>query len=261
MPFKLILWTRYCFSVWAFWSSLETEVFGKALSHGNVHPRQTGPTVSFQPQRFIRSLHDSRTREGPLSLHGSSRNICRLASEELRTILGILEKGVRSLKLLDANSLLKHGRKNVLFVLHRLLDHGSVREVVLRRSPHPCFLSWITSRCRGELSASPAGTSSAEGPADAHLFDFECSADEGEPTAKRARRGLNLELEILCSTFLSSGGVAGHCPQGWINSLDIEVSSCQIFTTLSRVLPSWSRLHTLHLQSDCKYITSVPVSV
>lgn len=195
-----------------------------------------------------------------LSLHGSSRNICRLASEELRTILTTLEKGVRSLKLLDANSLLKHGRKNVLFVLHRLLDHGSVREVVLWRSPHPSFLSWITSRCKGPqgpLSVSLPGTSNVQ----LSDFDIGYSAVEGEPAAKRSRRSLTLELEdkpeLMCRTFLSSGSTAGHCPEGQINSLDFEVSSCQILTTVSHVLPSWTRLNALHLHTDCKYTSSV----
>ncbi|XP_056606940.1 leucine-rich repeat-containing protein 41 [Triplophysa dalaica] len=188
-----------------------------------------------------------------LSLHGSSRNICRLASEELRTILTTLEKGVRSLKLLDANSLLKHGRKNVLFVLHRLLDHGSVREVVLWRSPHPSFLSWITSRCKGpqgQLSVSLPGTSNVQ----LSDLDIGYSAVEGEPAAKRSRRSLTLELEdkpeLMCRTFLSSYSTAGHCPEGQINSLDFEVSSCQILTTVSHVLPSWTRLNALHLHTD-----------
>lgn len=226
------------------------------------HVRQGRLYLSNLSDAFVLSMTARHVKV--LSLHGSSRNICRLASEELRTTLTTLEKGVRCLKLLDANSLLKHGRKNVLFVLHRLLDHGSVREVVLRKSPNLSFLSWIMSRCRGppgQLSATLAGTSNPEDPADAQIsdFDLEYSTDEGEPTAKRSRRSLTLELkhnaDVLCSTFLSSDSTAGHCPEGQINSLDFEVSSCQILTTVSRVLPSWTRLHTLHLHNDCKYTT------
>nr|XP_055070027.1 leucine-rich repeat-containing protein 41 [Misgurnus anguillicaudatus] len=186
-----------------------------------------------------------------LSLHGSSRSICRLASGELRSILTALEKGVRSLKLLDANSLLKHGRKNVMFVLHRLLDHGSVREVVLRRSPHPSVLIWIASRCRGPTAETSRTEYLCQADSD---VDLKYNTVQGEPAAKRSRPSLSLEMEenpeLLCSTFLSLDGTPERCPEGQIDSLDFEVSSCQILTRVSHVLPSWLRLHTLHLHTD-----------
>lgn len=184
-----------------------------------------------------------------LSLHGSSRSICRLASGELRSILTALEKGVRSLKLLDANSLLKHGRNNVMFVLHRLLDHGSVREVVLRRSPDSSVLIWIASRCRGPT----AETYPTEYLCQVELdVDLTYNTVEGEPPAKRFRPSLTLEInpELLCRTFLSLDGTPERCPEGQIDSLDFEVSSYQILTRVSHVLPSWLRLNTLRLHAD-----------
>ncbi|RXN39240.1 leucine-rich repeat-containing 41 [Labeo rohita] len=192
-----------------------------------------------------------------LSLHTSTKNICSLASGDLRPILSSLEKGVTSLKLLDVKSLFKHGRKYVLFVLHRLLDHGSVREVVLRRNPDSSFLSWLTSRRRGHqltVSAAP------ETPhTDGHCsvvddLDSRCSGELEEPAAKRLALDMEENPEVLCSEFSSANSPADHCPEGQIHSLDFEVSKCQILNTVSHILPTWLCLRKLHLHSDCKYM-------
>ncbi|KAI2663216.1 Leucine-rich repeat-containing protein 41 [Labeo rohita] len=188
-----------------------------------------------------------------LSLHTSTKNICSLASGDLRPILSSLEKGVTSLKLLDVKSLFKHGRKYVLFVLHRLLDHGSVREVVLRRNPDSSFLSWLTSRRRGHqltVSAAP------ETPhTDGHCsvvddLDSRCSGELEEPAAKRLALDMEENPEVLCSEFSSANSPADHCPEGQIHSLDFEVSKCQILNTVSHILPTWLCLRKLHLHSD-----------
>ncbi|XP_030647727.1 leucine-rich repeat-containing protein 41-like [Chanos chanos] len=88
-----------------------------------------------------------------LSLMGASRNVCRLASQEMQPVLSVLEKGVKCLQLQDAVPLLKQGRTHMIYVVHRLLDHGSVREVVLRSCPDPFLLTWITPRCGGPQNA------------------------------------------------------------------------------------------------------------
>ncbi|XP_026070273.1 leucine-rich repeat-containing protein 41 isoform X1 [Carassius auratus] len=213
--------------------------------------RRGGSYLSDLSESSILSMTVKHVRV--LSLHTSTRNICRLASGDLRPILSSLEKGVKSLKLLDAKSLFKHGRKHVLFVLHRLLDHGSVREVVLRRNPDSSFLSWLTSRRRGhQLSVSSAPEASQ---ADGHRsvlgeFDSRCSAELEEPAAKRLALDMEENPEVLCSEFSSSSRSADLCPEGQIHSLDFEVSKCDILTTVSRILPTWLCLHTLHLHSD-----------
>ncbi|XP_016416377.1 leucine-rich repeat-containing protein 41 isoform X2 [Sinocyclocheilus rhinocerous] len=181
-----------------------------------------------------------------LSLHTSTRNICRLASGDLRPILSSLETRVTSLKLLDMKSLFKHGRKYVLFILHRLLDHGSVREVVLRRNPDSSFLSWLMSRCRGpQLTVSTAPeTSHADG------IDSRCRAELEEPAAKRLVLDVEGNPEVLCAEVSSSSSSADRCPEGQIHALDLEVSKREIMSTVSRILPTWLCLHTLHLHSD-----------
>ncbi|KAG7488161.1 hypothetical protein MATL_G00032110 [Megalops atlanticus] len=81
-----------------------------------------------------------------LTLFGSAREICKLASDELRPVLATLEKHVRCIKLQDTSSLFKHGRAVMLYIFHRLLDHGSVRDLILTRSPDPRLLNWILQR-------------------------------------------------------------------------------------------------------------------
>ncbi|XP_051996174.1 leucine-rich repeat-containing protein 41 [Xyrauchen texanus] len=218
-----------------------------------THIRQGRSYLSNLSDSSILSMTAKHVRV--LSLHGSTRNICRLASGELRPILTTLEKGVTSIKLLDANSLLKHGRRYVLFILHRLMDHGSVSEVVLRRSPDPSILSWITSRCRVSQRSVAPETSHAEAPCSVgEGFDIRCGTVQEEPTAKRCRQSLASEMEehpeFLCSTFSSSNITAGRCPEGHIYSLDFEVSKCEVLATVSHILPSWLCLHKLHLHSD-----------
>lgn len=213
--------------------------------------RRGGSYLSDLSESSILSMTVKHVRV--LSLHTSTRNISRLASGDLRPILSSLEKEVTSLKLLDAKSLFKHGRKHVLFVLHRLLDHGSVIEVVLRRNPDSSFLSWLTSRRRGhQLSVS--STPEASHRSVVGEFDSRCRAELEEPAAKRLALDMEENPEVLCSEFSSSSSPADRCPEGQIHSLDFEVSKCEILTTVSRILPTWLCLHTLHLHSDCKYM-------
>ncbi|XP_036427365.1 leucine-rich repeat-containing protein 41 [Colossoma macropomum] len=176
-----------------------------------------------------------------LSLTVAGQGGCRLASEELRPILSILEKRVRCLRLFDAMALLKQGRKDILFVLHRLLDHGSVTEVVLKRTPD-CFLfSWITSRCRrppridSQASAAPDTWDTCR--------NEDLWTEEGPSAPKCPRLDLCMD-EKSCCKFSPSCSVSGQCHVGKIHSLDLEVRS---LATVSRLLPSWLCLHSLHL--------------
>lgn len=207
--------------------------------------RRAGSYLSNLSDSSILSMTVKHVRV--LSLNTSSKNICRLASGDLRPILSALEAGVTSLRLLDANALFKHGRKYVLFILHRLLDHGSVREVVLRRNPDSSFLRWLMSRHRG-----PQGSSETS-HADGHC-SVEHDGELEEPAAKRLALDVEGNPKVFCSEFSSFSSPADHCPEGHIQSLDFEVSKCEILTTVSHILPTWSSLHTLHLHSDCKYM-------
>ncbi|XP_009300373.1 leucine-rich repeat-containing protein 41 isoform X2 [Danio rerio] len=188
-----------------------------------------------------------------LSLHTSTKNICRLASGDMQPFLSALEKGVTTLKLLESNSPFKHGRK-YLFILHRLLDHGSVRKVVLMRNPEDsCFLRWLISRRRGpQISVSTEGCGSA-------VDVFRSGADLEEPAAKRL--ALDEEKpEDLCGEFSSSSSSSERCPEGQIHSLDFEVPNCEILNMVSHALPTWTCLHTLHVHSDLLSLEKLTVN-
>ncbi|KAG7326335.1 hypothetical protein KOW79_009736 [Hemibagrus wyckioides] len=143
----------------------------------------------------------------------------RLASEELRLILSSLETVVRTLRLLDANVLLKHRKSEVLFVLHRLLDHGSVKKLVLKRTPDSRVFRWIMSRCKGSSRI-----------------------DEGPAEPKCPRLHLPMD-EIEYSQFCPSCSTNATCPEGQIHSADLEFC----LTATARLLPSWIGLRSLHL--------------
>ncbi|XP_066521763.1 leucine-rich repeat-containing protein 41 isoform X2 [Hoplias malabaricus] len=166
-----------------------------------------------------------------LSLTASLRGGCRLASEDLRPILSILEKSVRSLRLFDAVAL-KHEHKDIMFILHRLLDHGSVTEVVLKRTPISFFLfSWITPRFGGPHTMLPQSSAAQD------------TREEGPSGSKYPRLDLQTDEE-LSNEFSPCCSVNGQCSVGRIRSLDLELCS---LTTLSCLLPSWLWLHSLHV--------------
>ncbi|XP_043097770.1 leucine-rich repeat-containing protein 41 isoform X2 [Puntigrus tetrazona] len=181
--------------------------------------RQAGPYLSELSDSSILSMTVKHVRV--LSLHTSSRNICRLASVDLRPILSSLEEGVTSLKLLDVITLFKHGRKHVFFILHRLLDHGSVREVVLRRNPDSSFLSWLASRRRGpQLTVSAASEASRS---DGCESESRGSAEPEEPAAKRLALDVEGNPELLCGEVWSSSSAADRCPEGLISEQEMSV--------------------------------------
>lgn len=94
-----------------------------------------------------------------LSIIGSAREICKLASDELRPVLATLENNVRCIKLQDTSALFKPGHAIMLYIFHRLLDHGSVRDLVLTRSPDTRLLTWILQKdSRNQCSMPQADT-------------------------------------------------------------------------------------------------------
>lgn len=145
-------------------------------------------------------------------------DVQRLASDELRPILATLEKGVRTLRLLDTKALLKHIKSDLFLILHRLLDHGSVIKLVMKRTSDSHVFRWLMSRCKSSSWI-----------------------DEG-PSASKCPR---LEMhEIVYSKFCPSCGSNSTCPERQIYSLDLELFS---LSTVFRLLPSWLSLRTLHL--------------
>ncbi|KAL2089939.1 hypothetical protein ACEWY4_014627 [Coilia grayii] len=191
-----------------------------------------------------------------------SRKVCRLASEELKPILSVLETVVGCLKLLDRWGPWTGVETDLLYILHRLLDHGSVREVEMGRCYGLDLQNWITTRCRRTERVAPnvnhnsgdlpvAGPSTEPHCSYASVPGPQCStsAMEGEACKRRRITWLwDMPTEFPCDTFLPKCGPV--CPKGQINSLDMQVTPFEITNVVSPSLPSWLGLHTLHLHNE-----------
>ncbi|XP_062852599.1 leucine-rich repeat-containing protein 41 [Trichomycterus rosablanca] len=151
-----------------------------------------------------------------------ARDVRRLISEDLRPILTILERELRMLRLLDAKLMVECKKTDLFFILHRLLDHGSVRELHLKM-PDSSVLNWLTSR-------------SADAP------HARSSPDEGPAVPKRPR--LHFSNEAVHDVVSPCCGADRTCPRGEIHALNLEVWSV---AEVTRLLPSWTHLHSLHL--------------
>lgn len=191
--------------------------------HTVLFRRSPAQSCSFDP-RDDAVLSVSAGYVRALSLF-TVHDVCRLASEELRLILATLEKEVQTLRLLDAKLLFRHRKSEVLFVLHRLLDHGSVKKLVLKSTPDVYPFRWIMSRCKG--------------------FSW---ADEGPVTSKRPRLHLPTD-EAAYNEFCPSCSANGTCNLGQIHSVDLE--DCSL-TAVSPLLPSCLGLRSLHLCTNRK---------
>lgn len=198
-----------------------------------------------------------------------SRKVCRLASEELKPILMVLERGVVCLKLLDRWSPWTGVETDLLYILHRLLDHGSVKEVEMGRCYGLDLQNWITTRCRKPDGVGPhssqegielpvAGTSAGLHVAEPRALDASstCTQRSGSATDEVAckRRRItwlwDMPTEFPCGTFLPKCGPV--CPKGQINSLDMQVTPFEIINVVSPSIPFWHCLHTLHLHNESK---------
>lgn len=195
-----------------------------------------------------------------------SRKVCRLASEDLKPILTLLETGVVCLKLLDRWSPWTGVETDLLYILHRLLDHGSVKEVEMGRSYGLDLQNWITIRCKKPDGVGPhlsqelpvAGTSAGLQVAETRALDTSSTGAQrsgsatDEVACKRRRITWlwDMPTEFPCGTFLPKCGPV--CPKGQINSLDMQVTPFEIINVVSPSLPFWHCLHTLHLHIESK---------
>ncbi|XP_010870624.1 leucine-rich repeat-containing protein 41 [Esox lucius] len=191
---------------------------------------------------------------------------------ERRPVLSVLETTVRSIQL-EVNSRLREFPGDVLYALHRLLDHGAARSVVIAHSPDPCLLAWIL-HGRGPQSASnqcplqsihgerEPGGAAAETTAACLLLE---DAEPEGTQPKRPRLSIASAEEKLdrascpcqcmdpkppCQMFVPSASPSKEsCPKGQIHSLAINCFRDGILPVLLPLLPSWLCLRSLSLHS------------
>ncbi|CDQ59831.1 unnamed protein product [Oncorhynchus mykiss] len=204
-----------------------------------------------------------------------------------RSVLSVLEKGVRCIQLGESTQL-REWPSDVLYTLHRLLDHGAARDVIINQSPDPRLLAWIlhgrgprskSHQCpmesmQGEMVKccqvpNTAGSSAGDAEAANCQVPEEEEPDEednnGGTPCKRPRLSIasaKAELDLtstpcqcmvpkpLCQMFIPSAGHSTEiCHKGQIHSLKINDFRGGVFPVLLPLLPSWLCLHSLSLQS------------
>ncbi|KAJ7986376.1 hypothetical protein DPEC_G00339270 [Dallia pectoralis] len=192
---------------------------------------------------------------------------CRFTQQT--DVLSILEKNVRSVKV-EVNGELRVVPGGILYALHRLLDHGAVRNVILDHTPDPRLLAWIL-HGRGPQSASQqcplqsihgemrpdesAGTTAAcWGPEDTEPDDTQRKrprlsiAPAKEQPDPDSRPCHCLEPKPLCQMLVPSATSSKEsCPKGQIHSLVIKFFTDGILPVLFPLLPSWLCLRSLSL--------------
>ncbi|XP_037625207.1 leucine-rich repeat-containing protein 41 isoform X1 [Sebastes umbrosus] len=185
---------------------------------------------------------------------------------ERRPLLNLLEKRIVSVTVTQR---IDPSKRTALYVLHRLLDHGVAKKLVVH-AQCPKMLSWIL-HGRGSQYENPelkkllhskkasciSETFSAVGAGCSSDLD-----DEVTPCKRSKLDSVSVEEEasgkanstvdpqVLCQTFTPCDGPsAGACPSGQIESLEIRQCRPNSFSVLTAALPTFFCLRSLTLHS------------
>ncbi|CAL8307273.1 unnamed protein product [Lota lota] len=191
-------------------------------------------------------------------------------AKEQRALLTILEGSVGIVDVKHHKDLLKTESQFALYVLHRLLDHGQAKELIIY-GLDPAMLNWIlqdrgsqhahqqlTSVHRSSLVANP--TAAADNSATRTDGDLEteedvlpCKRPKLDDTFREREAGTpqsTVEPELLCQAFALYGScLTGSCPRGQICSLQIQECGRSTLGVLVPFLPTWLCLRSLTIQS------------
>lgn len=204
---------------------------------------------------------------------------------EQRPLLNLLEKRIRSVGISQSIDLSKRETQTALYVLHRLLDHGVAKELVLHVQC-PIVLAWLL-HGRGSRYVNPVlknlmqskKASCISQAASASTNGASCSPghetgasedqdDQGTP-CKRSRldsvsvkqeeesgeENISVDPQVICQTFTPCDGPsAGACPWGQIECLEIRLCGSDSLRVLTSSLPTFFSLRSLTLHSFCKCV-------
>ncbi|XP_041791726.1 leucine-rich repeat-containing protein 41 isoform X2 [Chelmon rostratus] len=209
------------------------------------------------------------------SLH---KRLQGLTAEE-RPLLNLLEKRIRSVGVSQCIDLSKRKTQTALYVLHRLLDHGVAKELVVH-AKCPIVLAWLLhgrgSQYRNpELMnlmhsqkpscVSPAASASADRASCSPGLETRMSEDQDDEVTpcKRSKldsvsveeeesrkANLTVDPQLLCQTFSPCDGPSAvACPWGQIDCLEIRQCGSDSLRVLNSALPTFSCLRSLTLHS------------
>ncbi|XP_013863537.1 leucine-rich repeat-containing protein 41 [Austrofundulus limnaeus] len=193
----------------------------------------------------------------------SSKPLQTLTSDR-RPLLTLLEEHIRTIILPLPLTLSESNTRTALYILHRLLDHGSASQLVLHsecRSALPWLLhgrgsqyvnpalrSLFCSSCILSPSNDVAGPSL--GPEDEELHVSVCKRSRLD-SENSEESNLAVDPHVLCSAY-GQGAVpsAGPCPWGQITHLDLRKCGSESFRCLIPALPTFFCLRSLTLHSS-----------
>ena len=205
-----------------------------------------------------------------------SRYLYSFISEQ-RPVLSVLEKSVRCIEVERDTQLISVAAQCMLYVLHRLIDHGAAGEVVMW-NPDPILLGWMLHgrQSRSTSQSCPvkkkakgtplAGNAYAANSSSSSTSKWKESVEDDEeedaiPCKRPRLTSLPLKKESeefreymapehLCQIFTPSAGPTRQvCPLGQIHSLEIKEFGDHILPVLLPLLSTWLCLRSLILSS------------
>ncbi|XP_051233768.1 uncharacterized protein lrrc41 [Dicentrarchus labrax] len=198
---------------------------------------------------------------------------------EQRPLLNLLEKRIRSVGVSQSIDLSKRKTQTALYVLHRLLDHGVAKELVVHVQC-PVVLAWLL-HGRGSQYVNPelknvmgskkancvsqAASASADEASCSSGVETRTSEDQDDEVTpckqlkldsvavkgeESGKAKLTVDPHILCQKFTPCDGPSvGACPWGQIHCLEIRQCGSDSLRVLNSALPTFFCLRSLTLHS------------
>lgn len=197
-----------------------------------------------------------------------------------RPLLNLLEKRITCVTTSNHLDLSKQKHQIVLYVFHRLVDHGVANKLLIR-SDCPVVLAWLL-HGRGSQYEDPrlmklmqTRKRSCESQDASPRTDVaSCSTslvgrvsgtpeDEARPCkyprtsfvlTEEEEKSFDLDPQVLCQAFAPCDAhSAGACPRGQIDCLELSNCRSESLRVLNSALPTFFCLRSLILHSECKY--------
>ncbi|KAM7012317.1 uncharacterized protein lrrc41 [Tautogolabrus adspersus] len=257
--------------------------------YGFTNPFVKRNITNLNTPSFLRAAAKCLTSFTLLGSPASHKKLQWLTAEQ-RPLLNLFEKRMKTVKIVsNAMDLSKKSNQTVLYIFHRLADHG-VADRVLVHSDCPMLLAWIlygrgtqyvspelmnlmhtkkASRISQDTSVGEGGASCSSGlvssasedredeatPCKRQKFSFVSSEKEEEE--KSGSANVVVDPQILCQAFAPCDGPSvGTCPRGQIECLELNNCRSDSLRVLTAALPTFFCLRSLILHSSSTFTDS-----
>lgn len=197
-------------------------------------------------------------------------NYLQSLTTEQWPLLSILEKSVRTVNVIQ--HLCVPERPYELYVLHRLLDHGDGKKLIVYEQ-YPIMMAWLLHargsqyvdanlmkfmhKTKASFNSSGLQVATSESMAEASNSEqyqaTPCKRPKLDSVSEQEKSGMSnctADPQVLCRTFTPSAGPSAEaCPQGQIHSLHIKDCGPDSLAVLILYLPTWLCLRSLTLQT------------